>query len=128
MLLDVDAAPVRHLGAREYQLALAMVGGLTRPAACWRAWWRWPGAGSLGPTQPGSYVAATAGLAAGVIAWVAMLGGYDMRLIGLGSEEFRRVLNSAMSLTAAIADRVLRRQGSTLPADTSDRPSGPGGS
>jgi FlaA1/EpsC-like NDP-sugar epimerase len=32
-----------------------------------------------------------------------MAGGYDPRLIGLGSEEFRRIINAAFSLTAAVA-------------------------
>src|SRR6266487_3301304 len=49
------------------------------------------------------YVAATAGLPLAWIAWVALAGGYDQRFIGLGSEEYRRVINSAVSLTAAIA-------------------------
>jgi exopolysaccharide biosynthesis polyprenyl glycosylphosphotransferase len=34
---------------------------------------------------------------------VAVLGGYDTRFIGLGSEEYRRIINAAISLTAAIA-------------------------
>jgi exopolysaccharide biosynthesis polyprenyl glycosylphosphotransferase len=59
---------------------------------------RFPGA-----AQPDLYVAATAGLPLLWIAWVAMLGGYDSRVIGLGSEEFRRIINSAISLLAAIA-------------------------
>jgi exopolysaccharide biosynthesis polyprenyl glycosylphosphotransferase len=59
---------------------------------------RFPGA-----PEPVLYVAATAGLPLVWVAWVAMLGGYDMRVIGLGSEEFRRIINSAISLTAAIA-------------------------
>jgi exopolysaccharide biosynthesis polyprenyl glycosylphosphotransferase len=33
---------------------------------------------------------------------VALAGGYDGRIIGLGSEEFRRVLNAAVGLTAAV--------------------------
>jgi exopolysaccharide biosynthesis polyprenyl glycosylphosphotransferase len=40
------------------------------------------------------------------VLWTASLalgGGYDSRFIGLGSDEFRRVLNAAMSLTAALA-------------------------
>jgi exopolysaccharide biosynthesis polyprenyl glycosylphosphotransferase len=49
------------------------------------------------------YVATTAGLPLAWIAWVALAGGYDQRFIGLGSEEYRRVINSAVSLTAAIA-------------------------
>ena len=34
---------------------------------------------------------------------VAVAGGYDSRFIGLGSDEFRRVLNAAVSLTAGLA-------------------------
>ncbi len=56
-----------------------------------------------GSTQPLLYIAATAGLPVVWVVWVAMLGGYDARFIGLGSEEFRRIINSAISLTAAIA-------------------------
>jgi exopolysaccharide biosynthesis polyprenyl glycosylphosphotransferase len=56
-----------------------------------------------GSTQPGLYVAATAGLPLIWIAWVATVGGYDPRFIGLGSEEFRRIINAAVGLTAAIA-------------------------
>jgi exopolysaccharide biosynthesis polyprenyl glycosylphosphotransferase len=33
---------------------------------------------------------------------VGLAGGYDARIIGLGSEEFRRVLNAAVGLTAAV--------------------------
>jgi exopolysaccharide biosynthesis polyprenyl glycosylphosphotransferase len=49
------------------------------------------------------YVITTAGLPLIWIAWVGMAGGYDPRLIGLGSEEFRRIINATFSLTAAIA-------------------------
>ena len=56
-----------------------------------------------GSTQPSLYVVATAGLPLIWIAWVAMVGGYDPRFIGLGSEEFRRIINAAVSLMAAIA-------------------------
>src|SRR5262249_61465865 len=34
---------------------------------------------------------------------VALARGYDARIVGLGSDEFRRVFNAAVSLTAAIA-------------------------
>jgi exopolysaccharide biosynthesis polyprenyl glycosylphosphotransferase len=56
-----------------------------------------------GTTPPAIYAAVTAGLPLVWVAWVWMLGGYDPRFIGLGSEEFRRIINSAISLTAAIA-------------------------
>jgi exopolysaccharide biosynthesis polyprenyl glycosylphosphotransferase len=40
-----------------------------------------------------------------ILWWASVLlaGGYDVRFIGLGSEEFRRVLKAAVSLTAAVA-------------------------
>jgi exopolysaccharide biosynthesis polyprenyl glycosylphosphotransferase len=53
--------------------------------------------------QPSLYVVVTGGLPVIWIGWVATLGGYDPRFIGLGSEEFRRIINAAVSLTAAIA-------------------------
>jgi len=59
---------------------------------------RFPGA-----PQPFLYVAATLGLPLVWVGWIAMLGGYDERFIGVGSEEFRRLINAAIGLTAAIA-------------------------
>ena len=56
-----------------------------------------------GDLEPSPYVIATAALPVVWVSWVAMAGGYDPRFIGLGSEEYRRVINSAISLTAAIA-------------------------
>ena len=46
--------------------------------------------------------------------WVAALwlaGGYDVRFIGTGSDEFRRVLNAAVGLTAGVAIDLVRGQG-----------------
>ncbi|MEP7023697.1 MAG: sugar transferase, partial [Actinomycetota bacterium] len=37
------------------------------------------------------------------LAFVALAGGYDTRFIGVGSDEFRRVLNAGVTLTAAVA-------------------------
>ena len=37
------------------------------------------------------------------LAIVAMLGGYDVRFIGLGSDEFRRILNAGLIITAGVA-------------------------
>ena len=37
------------------------------------------------------------------VASVALAGGYDPRFIGVGSDEFRRVINAAVSLTAMVA-------------------------
>ena len=34
---------------------------------------------------------------------LAIAGGYDQRIVGVGSDEFRKVLNAAVSLTAGIA-------------------------
>ena len=56
-----------------------------------------------GTYQPLPYIVATAGLPLIWVASVGMLGGYDPRFVGLGSEEFRRIINSTISLTAAIA-------------------------
>jgi len=53
--------------------------------------------------MPATYVAFTCTLP--VLWWTAMAlaGAYDARLIGLGSDEFRRILNAAVSLTATMA-------------------------
>jgi exopolysaccharide biosynthesis polyprenyl glycosylphosphotransferase len=56
-----------------------------------------------GPNQPFLYVITTLGLPVVWVTWVAILGGYDQRFIGLGSEEFRRLINATISLTAAVA-------------------------
>ncbi len=49
------------------------------------------------------YLAFTAVLPLLWVATLGLAGGYDPRFIGVGSEEFRRVLNGAMSLTAMVA-------------------------
>src|ERR1039458_6570674 len=53
--------------------------------------------------QAAAYLAFTAVLP--ILWWVsvAVAGGYDSRFIGVGSDEFRRVLNAAVSLTAGVA-------------------------
>jgi exopolysaccharide biosynthesis polyprenyl glycosylphosphotransferase len=53
--------------------------------------------------MPASYLALTCALP--ILWWgsVKLAGGYDPRFIGLGSDEFRRLLNAAVSLTAAVA-------------------------
>ena len=53
--------------------------------------------------SPGSYLVFTAALPAFWWAAVALSGGYESRFIGVGSEEFRRMLNAALSLTACLA-------------------------
>jgi exopolysaccharide biosynthesis polyprenyl glycosylphosphotransferase len=52
---------------------------------------------------PGLYLAFTCVLPAFWWAMVMLAGGYDVRFIGLGSDEFRRVLNAAVGMTAAVA-------------------------
>ena len=42
-------------------------------------------------------------LPVGWLAIVAMLDGYDIRFIGLGSDEFRRILNAGLTMTAGVA-------------------------
>ena len=57
----------------------------------------------VGPQLHTHYLAFSFGLP---ILWVlaaALSGAYDARFIGVGSDEFRRVLNAAVSLTAAVA-------------------------
>ena len=51
---------------------------------------------------PVLYVAFTCAMPLLWTASVALAGGYDMRLTGVGSEEFRKVLNAAVTLTAAV--------------------------
>lgn len=54
-------------------------------------------------SQPAAYLALTCALP---LLWggaVALAGGYDSRFIGVGSDEFRRILNAAVSLTASVA-------------------------
>ena len=53
--------------------------------------------------RPGIYLAFTALLPLLWVVSVALAGGYDPRFIGVGSDEFRRVLNAAVSLTAMVA-------------------------
>src|SRR5215472_18906750 len=52
---------------------------------------------------PGSYVAFAVALPALWCCSVALAGGYEARLIGAGSDEFRRVLNGAVGLAAGVA-------------------------
>jgi exopolysaccharide biosynthesis polyprenyl glycosylphosphotransferase len=58
-------------------------------------------AGDGGP--PAVYLAFTCVLPVLWVATLALAGGYDARFIGLGSDEFRRLLNAGVSLTAALA-------------------------
>ena len=52
---------------------------------------------------PVSYLAFAAALPALWCASVALAGGYESRVIGAGSDEFRRVLNAAVGLAAGVA-------------------------
>ena len=53
--------------------------------------------------QQGAYLIFSCALPLLWCAAVAFAGGYDSRIIGLGSDEFRRVLNGAVGLTAGLA-------------------------
>ena len=57
----------------------------------------------FGNNVTGTYIALSLALP---VLWIAALwlsGGYDVRFVGTGSDEFRKVLNAGVSLTAAIA-------------------------
>jgi exopolysaccharide biosynthesis polyprenyl glycosylphosphotransferase len=54
-------------------------------------------------SSPALYLAASCLLPLGWMAIVAMVDGYDPKYIGVGSDEFRRVLNAGLILTASIA-------------------------
>jgi exopolysaccharide biosynthesis polyprenyl glycosylphosphotransferase len=53
--------------------------------------------------QSAIYLAFTAVLPLLWVATLGLAGGYDPRFIGVGSEEYRRVLNGALALTATVA-------------------------
>ena len=57
----------------------------------------------FGEHVTGTYVALSLALPGLWLAAVALAGGYDVRFIGTGSDEFRKVLNAGVSLTAAVA-------------------------
>jgi exopolysaccharide biosynthesis polyprenyl glycosylphosphotransferase len=52
---------------------------------------------------PVSYIAFTVGLPALWAGSVALAGGYEARFIGVGPDEFRRVMNAALTLTGCVA-------------------------
>jgi exopolysaccharide biosynthesis polyprenyl glycosylphosphotransferase len=52
---------------------------------------------------PAEYFLITVALPFLWVGSVTLAGGYDPRIIGTGSEEFRKILNAAISLTAAVA-------------------------
>ncbi len=55
------------------------------------------------PPLPADYLAFTLALPVVWVFAVGLSGAYDPRFIGVGSDEFRRILNTAVSLTAAVA-------------------------
>ena len=57
----------------------------------------------FGNQVTGTYIALSLALPALWIGAVWLAGGYDVRFIGTGSDEFRKVLNAGVGLTAAIA-------------------------
>ena len=57
----------------------------------------------FGPSSPGLYLVFTAVLPLLWWATLAIAGGYESRFIGVGSDEFRRVLNAGLSLTGGVA-------------------------
>jgi exopolysaccharide biosynthesis polyprenyl glycosylphosphotransferase len=57
----------------------------------------------FGNDVTGTYIALSLALPVVWLAAIWMAGGYDVRFIGTGSDEFRKVLNAGVGLTAAIA-------------------------
>ncbi len=57
----------------------------------------------FGDRVTGTYVALSLALPLLWLAAVWLAGGYDVRFIGIGSDEFRKILNAGIGLTAAIA-------------------------
>ena len=76
-----------------------MDGGCALAAGLLAARVRFGGVGSVPP----AYLAITSALPVLWCTAVLLAGGYDSRFIGLGSDEFRRVLNAALTLMAAVA-------------------------
>ena len=58
---------------------------------------------SFGDKVTATYMALSLALSVLWLTALGMAGGYDARFIGIGSDEFRRVLNAGVSLTAAAA-------------------------
>jgi exopolysaccharide biosynthesis polyprenyl glycosylphosphotransferase len=54
-------------------------------------------------SEPAAYLVFTCVLPLLWVGTVALAGGYDSRFIGVGSDEFRRILSAAVSLTASVA-------------------------
>ena len=56
-----------------------------------------------GSNAPAAYLVLSLSLPLFWLASVALAGGYDFRFIGVGSDEFRKVVNAGVCLTAAVA-------------------------
>jgi exopolysaccharide biosynthesis polyprenyl glycosylphosphotransferase len=57
-----------------------------------------------GPTdRPAAYLGASLLLPVGWLLTILLAGGYDSRFIGVGPDEFRRIINAGVFLTAAVA-------------------------
>jgi exopolysaccharide biosynthesis polyprenyl glycosylphosphotransferase len=54
-------------------------------------------------SEPAAYLVFTCVLPLLWVGTVSLAGGYDSRFIGVGSDEFRRILSAAVSLTASVA-------------------------
>jgi exopolysaccharide biosynthesis polyprenyl glycosylphosphotransferase len=94
------ASPDAALWIRAYlRQAIAVDYACALVAGLLGLWIRFDSASySLGP-----YVALSLSLPVFWLAAVALAGGYDSRFVGSGSDEFRRVLNAGVSLTAGVA-------------------------
>src|ERR1051326_4806271 len=57
----------------------------------------------FGNDVTGTYVALSLLLPVAWLAAIWLAGGYDVRFIGTGSDEFRKILNAGVGLTAAVA-------------------------
>ena len=57
----------------------------------------------FGNDVSGTYIALSLALPVAWLAAILLAGGYDVRFIGVGSDEFRKILNAGVGLTAAIA-------------------------
>jgi exopolysaccharide biosynthesis polyprenyl glycosylphosphotransferase len=53
--------------------------------------------------RPAAYLAASLILPFGWLLTIMLAGGYDSRFIGVGTDEFRKILNAGVSLTATVA-------------------------
>ena len=62
----------------------------------------------FGSNVTGTYVALSLALPVFWVITLLLVGGYDARFIGTGSDEFRKVLSAGVSLTAVVARMPLR--------------------